>query len=651
MRLPLGQLGYGLSTFERVVKRELALQELHGSIRQAILSVVSGIEGLQFGELLGSGGFADVYEAEETQLGRRVAVKVFRTRVDGMDRKSFEREGQAMGRLSGVRNVVHVYRSGVTGDGHPFLVMEQMQYPLSALVGSGELSIDHVLHTGVVIGRALAVAHESGILHRDLKPANILVDRYGEPALSDFGISTVMRSDESSSVYGFSAEHAAPELFEQSRATPAADVYSLGATLFTLIEGRPPFERQTNEGPLAFMTRVTTEDPPSCSRVADDHPELDALLIAAMAKDPGDRPTLQHLVDGLEALSGPDTGPSVDQLPAAIATPTSAGGDTVVGRGASTSPDRVEDPEPLNDDLGGPGDMPASGRRKVIAGAVGSLLAIALIAAWLLAIAGGDAEETAAGTDPTDEEASGAADGNGEDDEAAGNTEDTTPAELKFSGVANTRPQGGAGVPDTSGILRTRIDTFAAGTDAPAVSAASFENHKGGGELDFGTLPALIDYGATNKLGTSECYQLVLHDLDVVGAARSIWSNGTEFALLYAVELGSEGEAESYLWATELFTGVSAAGCDGWPDNGMLVDPASAELERSDFELGVDSDGGLTAILSDIEENSFSADIAYAAVVRQGHIVLVGMSGILQGQGDPAVHISLLQEMVGAFAT
>ena len=207
-----------------------------------------------------------MYEANEPALSRPVAVKLFRARVGGDDRRSFEREATAMGRLSGIRNVVQVYRSGVTEDDHPYLVIELMDGSLADLLEQGPVPARDVCRAGVLLGRALHAAHAEGILHRDIKPANILIDRYGEPALSDFGIASLADSGGNSFIYAFTAEHAAPEVFDRPDPSPAADVYSLASTIYTAMEGHAPFARDESEGALAFMRRVQETPCPSAPR-------------------------------------------------------------------------------------------------------------------------------------------------------------------------------------------------------------------------------------------------------------------------------------------------------------------------------------------------------------------------------------------------
>lgn len=619
------------------------------------------MEGLELGRLLGAGGFADVYEAVEPQLGRRVAVKIFRTRVDGADRKSFEREAQVTGRMSGVRNIVHVYRSGFTDDDHPFLVMERMEYSMAALVGNDNLTIDHVMHTGVVIGEALRVAHEEGILHRDLKPENILVDRYGEPAISDFGISSIMEADGSSSIYGFTAEHAAPELFEEARATPATDVYSLGATLFTLAEARPPFAREPGEGPLSFMTRVKNSPCPPCSAVIDSHPELDELLRSALEKNPEDRPDLDAFISSVRAMSvartengdvsaagGGDTG----RLPtvAAIEGDDADGSDTVIGRGASRSRSASDGAGETTDndshhDSGGhePAGGKAGTRKRILVGVTSVAIVVAVGATLgFRSIRDNDADTAVSSEDPIE------ATSTTSESDSANTTE--PPGDLP-DGVEDSEPLGEPGVRDTSGLLRSRIDEFAATTGAPSVRNAVFTMPQDANDLGFGDPPVRADYGALNRLYTPSCYRVVLNDIAVLGAAALIWSDASEFTFVNAAQFQTEEAARQYFWAASLFVGVDKDSCEGWPADGVAIDPEGLTIDRKDFAMDTDADDFITAIDDDLKIDDFTANLAYESVARMGTVVIVATSGRLTESGKPGPFVRTLEEALAAFSS
>ncbi|MEU3647983.1 serine/threonine-protein kinase [Lentzea sp. NPDC034063] len=194
---------------------------------------------------LGAGGFATVYTAHQAQLGRDVAVKIDnRVLVDERDRRRFLREAQAAAKLSGHPHVVGVHDANITGQGTPYIVMELCTGGSLAdqLDRQGQLHPDQVRDLGIKLADALAAAHQVGVLHRDIKPGNILVDRYGTPKLADFGLAALLDAQGGSTVTrdALSPSYAPPEAFAMAEPTPQADVYSLAATLYTLLAGKPP---------------------------------------------------------------------------------------------------------------------------------------------------------------------------------------------------------------------------------------------------------------------------------------------------------------------------------------------------------------------------------------------------------------------------
>ena len=127
----------------------------------------------------------------------------------------------------------------------------------SWIKGHGPLAVHEALTIGVRLAGALETAHRAGVLHRDVKPPNVLLTNYGEPQLSDFGIARIAGSRETAAnILVGSPSYTAPELFEGRAASIAADVYSLAATVFTLLNGDPPFPFRQGENPIAFVRRV-----------------------------------------------------------------------------------------------------------------------------------------------------------------------------------------------------------------------------------------------------------------------------------------------------------------------------------------------------------------------------------------------------------
>ncbi len=246
------------------------------------------IEGYDVLDRIGAGGFSVVYRARQRSLDREVAIKVLNLGFATADeQRTFERECHALGRLSHHPNIVTVFNEAMTADGRPCIVMELYEHTFRERIDAeGPLPIPTVLEVGVRVAGALETAHEAGILHRDLKPHNIFVSAYGEPALGDFGISTLDEERSHSGPSGLSVAYAAPEVLEDGRTTAAADVYSLAATLYHLAAGATPFASAQLK---TAVRRILTEDPPPLGR-ADAPPGLDRVLRRALAKDPAQRP-------------------------------------------------------------------------------------------------------------------------------------------------------------------------------------------------------------------------------------------------------------------------------------------------------------------------------------------------------------------------
>ena len=203
------------------------------------------LSGYEIQEVLGQGGFATVYRASQLAVGREVALKVdSRMLASPRDRQRFMREVTAAGQLSGHPHVVPVYDAGVLGDNRPYMVLELC--PGGSLSDRlhrhGPLSVKEACDIGVGIADAVAAAHAAGVLHRDIKPGNIMINRYGGVALTDFGLAAMPRPDRELSVTreALTPAYAPPEAFHMAEPTPAGDVYSLAATVYALLLGRPP---------------------------------------------------------------------------------------------------------------------------------------------------------------------------------------------------------------------------------------------------------------------------------------------------------------------------------------------------------------------------------------------------------------------------
>lgn len=240
---------------------------------------------------VGRGGGGVVYRCHQQSLGRSVAIKVLASDLDEDDRERFMREGFAMGGLSGHPNIVNILQVGVTDRNRPFLVMPYHARGSLAqrLRREGPVAWPEALRIGVKLCGALETAHRTGTLHRDIKPANVLVNDYGEPQLSDFGTARIAGGYKT--VTGFftgTLSYTAPEVLGGRPPTAAADVYSLGATLYALIAGGPPHERRPDEDLIAHYLRIT-ETPVPDLRPHGIPADVCAAVERAMAREPGDR--------------------------------------------------------------------------------------------------------------------------------------------------------------------------------------------------------------------------------------------------------------------------------------------------------------------------------------------------------------------------
>ncbi len=241
--------------------------------------------------VIARGGYSTVYRARQDSVGREVALKIDTRSLDEeRDRRRFLREAEAAGRMSGHPNVVNVYDAGVTGDNHPYLVMELCTGGSYAgrLKKDGPLPAAEVRDIGVKIADALHAAHNAGILHRDVKPGNILINAYGVPGLADFGLAALPdpTRELSVTIEALTPAYAPPEVFRLEKPTPAGDVYALSASLYALLSGRPPRWPDTGAPSLATMVRLHEDPLPDLPGVPVG---LTNVLRQGMAADPAHR--------------------------------------------------------------------------------------------------------------------------------------------------------------------------------------------------------------------------------------------------------------------------------------------------------------------------------------------------------------------------
>jgi serine/threonine protein kinase len=258
------------------------------------------------GEVLGQGGMGTVWRATDRVLEREVALKEVTFSVHltdeerGILRERTMREARAAARLDHP-HVTSVY-DVVEEDGRPWLVMEHVSARSlqEILEERGPLPPTAVARIGLDVLEALEAAHDAGIVHRDVKPANVLVDAAGRACLTDFGIATTT-GDSSLTTQGAligSPSYMAPERAHGDEPRPPVDLWSLGATLYAAVEGRPPFDRGEA---MATLMSVVSEHPAPTLRAGP----LDPVLTGLLTKDPGQRSTVGQATRQLQdVLSG-----------------------------------------------------------------------------------------------------------------------------------------------------------------------------------------------------------------------------------------------------------------------------------------------------------------------------------------------------------
>lgn len=250
------------------------------------------LPGLSYIRPLGSGGFADVFLYEQDMPRRNVAVKVMPSDVRDPDlRRMFNAEADVLAHLSAHPSIVTVYQAGISADGRPYIVMEYCPGSLSQRYRIERLPVDEVLAIGVRMAGALESAHRAGLVHRDVKPSNILITTFGTPVLADFGISSSLIRQSTDGVLAMSIPWSAPEVVaEQTAGSIESEVWSLGATVYSLLAGHSPFERRErgqNTKDL-LRRRISRATYTEISR-ADVPASLQTVLAKAMNRDPARR--------------------------------------------------------------------------------------------------------------------------------------------------------------------------------------------------------------------------------------------------------------------------------------------------------------------------------------------------------------------------
>jgi len=270
--------------------------------------------GYDFGEVIGRGGMGEVVSAYDRRIGRDVAIKRMRSDAPSdLALSRFLREARIQARLDHPA-IVPVHELGLDTAGRPYFTMKRLSGVTLAQRLSERAPSKSLLRAFVDVCLAIEFAHERGVVHRDLKPSNIMLGDYGEVYVLDWGIATALEHARNAHEIGADIDtldqgtqtgdllgtpgYMAPEQVRATGVGTATDVYALGAILFEILVGEPLHPR----GMPALASTLERPQQAPADRISDRDiaPELDAACIAALAEDPGARPTARALADRVQ---------------------------------------------------------------------------------------------------------------------------------------------------------------------------------------------------------------------------------------------------------------------------------------------------------------------------------------------------------------
>jgi Tol biopolymer transport system component/tRNA A-37 threonylcarbamoyl transferase component Bud32 len=270
--------------------------------------------------MLGRGGMGEVWLGQDAVLRRKVAVKVLPSMAGTESVRRFEQEAANLAKLQ--HPGITVVHDAGRHEGHLFIVMELLRGEDLARLMAGHrdgLPLDRVLGLARQTVDALAAGHQHKVIHRDLKPANIFVQTGDHVKICDFGIARSADASEALTSTGLvlgTPAYISPEQWQAQPIDTRADLYALGAVIFELLTGRPPFS--ANQSPYALMRQHVEEVPPRPGTLRPDVPGwLEDLVMGLLAKNPDDRPD-HHALTGAfgDGAAGPRSGEPADAPPA-----------------------------------------------------------------------------------------------------------------------------------------------------------------------------------------------------------------------------------------------------------------------------------------------------------------------------------------------
>jgi len=392
---------------------------------------------------IGAGGMARVFLGRDEVLERPVAIKILNPGHGGTDIGArFRREGRTAARLAHP-NVVQVYDAGegeFEGREVSYIVMEYVSGgDLKGLIDEkGPLASDELARLGADVSSGLAHAHANGVIHRDIKPHNILIDAYGRPKLSDFGIARAVDATYATRTGSYlgTALYSAPEQLRGEKVTPKSDVYSLGIAFYQAAAGQAPFTGTPIEVASQHVSREPTVPTVLGANLSD---EVEALILDCVKKDPDLRPTAQEVHERLREEVRPTRNARAYAVPPISEPPPPA------ERTPTATQESSQEPPPQEPPVGHPpgGPRREGGRRRgpILLAAAALFLVLLGVTAYASGLVGNGETDTAKAPQEEKEQASSS---ETESNQPAGGGEETT------SGQAASEDTTGAGKEDTA---------------------------------------------------------------------------------------------------------------------------------------------------------------------------------------------------------